>query len=184
MWTGGWVWRSPYNLHCWGPAKKTCSPLCQGRGSLEQILSCCLKALGEGRYKWRHYKLRKAVSDTICACIQPSKHQLHTRHNIMARKTATRAQGLNRAASLSSWRASEDRPIRAAEIPSTHCRDIAQARHGLNIRLFQACGYDGAHCPLGGPHGGGPQCKTAKYTDLYRGSTAGLANTFMWLKLQ
>lgn len=117
MWTGGWVWRSPYNLHCWGPAKKTCSPLCQGRGSLEQILSCCLKALGEGRYKWRHYKLRKAVSDTICACIQPSKHQLHTRHNIMARKTATRAQGLNRAASLSSWRASEDRPIRQLKFP-------------------------------------------------------------------
>ncbi|KAI2654633.1 hypothetical protein H4Q32_011403 [Labeo rohita] len=45
------------------------------RGSLEHILSCCPKALGEGRYRWRHDQVLKAVADTICAGIQQIKHQ-------------------------------------------------------------------------------------------------------------
>lgn len=154
----------------------------------ERFFGANLKLLpespGRGEVQVAPLQGAEAISDTICTCIQLRKHQLHTRHNIMARKTATRAQGLNWAASLSLWRASDGRPRRAAEIPSTQCRDITQARLGLNIRIFQAYGYDGAHCPLGGAHGGGPQCKIAKYTEFYRGSTAGLVDKFMWLKLQ
>ncbi|KAI4887728.1 hypothetical protein NFI96_005940 [Prochilodus magdalenae] len=44
----------PSNLFCWGLAETPACPLCQRRGSLEHILSCCPKALGEGRYRWRH----------------------------------------------------------------------------------------------------------------------------------
>ncbi|RXN21104.1 reverse transcriptase [Labeo rohita] len=49
--------------------------MCPARGSLEHILSCCPKALGEGRYRWRHDQVLKAVADTICAGIQQIKHQ-------------------------------------------------------------------------------------------------------------
>ncbi|RXN37590.1 reverse transcriptase [Labeo rohita] len=66
---------SPANLHCWGLAEAPSCPLCPARGSLEHILSCCPKALGEGRYRWRHDQVLKAVADTICAGIQQIKHQ-------------------------------------------------------------------------------------------------------------
>ncbi|KAF7645521.1 hypothetical protein LDENG_00202680, partial [Lucifuga dentata] len=54
----------------------------QWTSSLEHILSCCPKALGEGRYAWHHDQVLKAVADTICTGIQRSKHQLPARHNI------------------------------------------------------------------------------------------------------
>ncbi len=39
---------SPSNLHCWGLGESPSFPLCQRKGTLEQVLSCCPKALGEG----------------------------------------------------------------------------------------------------------------------------------------
>ncbi|XP_030281784.1 uncharacterized protein LOC115586678 [Sparus aurata] len=44
---------SPSNLFCWGKIDTPACPLCQGRGTLEHILSSCPKALGDGRYCWR-----------------------------------------------------------------------------------------------------------------------------------
>nr|XP_057943465.1 uncharacterized protein LOC131138512 [Doryrhamphus excisus] len=73
---------SPSNLHCWGLAETPACPLCSAWGSLEHILSCCPKALGEGRYTWRHDQVLKAVADTICTGIQQSKHQPPVRQNI------------------------------------------------------------------------------------------------------
>lgn len=42
---------SPSNLHTRGKAESPACPLCSKRGTLEHILSCCTKALGEGRYR-------------------------------------------------------------------------------------------------------------------------------------
>ncbi|XP_063050368.1 uncharacterized protein LOC134445223 [Engraulis encrasicolus] len=83
---------SPANLHCWGLAEAPSCPLCPARGSLEHILSCCPKALGEGRYRWRHDQVLKAVADTICAGIQQSKHQPLARPHIAFVRAGERPQ--------------------------------------------------------------------------------------------
>lgn len=67
---------SPSNLFCWGKVETPACPLCQGRGSLEHILSSCPKALGDGRYRWRHDRVLKAVAESINAAIDQSK-RLH-----------------------------------------------------------------------------------------------------------
>lgn len=70
---------SPANLFTWG---LTDSPVCllyQKRGSLEHILSCCSKTLGDGRYRWRHDQVLQAIADTICTGISNSKRQQPTR---------------------------------------------------------------------------------------------------------
>lgn len=48
-------------------------------GLLELILSCCPKAMGEGRYRWRHNQVLRAVADTICTNITSSKWQHQTK---------------------------------------------------------------------------------------------------------
>nr|XP_061785060.1 uncharacterized protein LOC133576095 [Nerophis lumbriciformis] len=83
---------SPSNLHCWGLVETPECPLCKARGSLEHILSCCPKALGEGRYTWRHDQVLKAVADTIGTGIQQNKHQLPVRHNISFVKAGDKPQ--------------------------------------------------------------------------------------------
>ncbi|XP_061896833.1 uncharacterized protein LOC133645919 [Entelurus aequoreus] len=72
----------PANLHIWGLADTPECKLCQRRGTLEHILSCCPKALGEGRYRWRHDQVLKALADSICAAIQNSKSQAAPKQSI------------------------------------------------------------------------------------------------------
>lgn len=64
---------SPANLYCWGMVETPACPLCQRRGSLKHILSCCPKALGEGRYRWHHDQVLKVTADTICTGISKAK---------------------------------------------------------------------------------------------------------------
>ncbi|XP_061772124.1 uncharacterized protein LOC133562186 [Nerophis ophidion] len=64
---------SPSNLFTWGKVETPGCPLCQRRGTLEHILSCCPKALGEGRYRWRHDQVLKAIADAICRGVSHSK---------------------------------------------------------------------------------------------------------------
>ncbi|XP_076860736.1 uncharacterized protein LOC143513938 [Brachyhypopomus gauderio] len=104
---------SPTNLHCWGLAEKPLCSLCHGRGSLEHILSCCPKALGEGRYTWRHDQVLKAVSDTICTRIQQTKCQLPGRHNITFIRAGEKPQVAHKAptgllASANDWQLKVD----------------------------------------------------------------------------
>ncbi|KAL7849091.1 hypothetical protein SRHO_G00207140 [Serrasalmus rhombeus] len=47
------------------------------RGTLEHLLSSCPKALGEGRYRWHHDQVLKAVAESIATAISSSRHQ-HT----------------------------------------------------------------------------------------------------------
>ncbi|XP_061902037.1 uncharacterized protein LOC133649222 [Entelurus aequoreus] len=73
---------SPANLFTWGLIDAPVCQLCQKRGSLEHILSCCSKALGDGRYRWRHDQVLRAIADTICMGINTSKRQHPTKSTI------------------------------------------------------------------------------------------------------
>ncbi|XP_073696141.1 uncharacterized protein [Garra rufa] len=84
---------SPSNLFSWGMVETPACPLCQRRGTLEHILSCCPKALGEGRYRWRHDQVLKAVADSICSGISHSKslHPVKTTAFVRAGEKSTPA---------------------------------------------------------------------------------------------
>ncbi|XP_061896514.1 uncharacterized protein LOC133645675 [Entelurus aequoreus] len=56
---------SPSNLHTWGIAETPACPLCSKRETLEHILSCCTRALGDGRYRWRHDQVLKTIAEAI-----------------------------------------------------------------------------------------------------------------------
>ena len=56
---------SPSNLHTWGLAETPACPLCSKRGTLEHILRCCTRALGDGRYRWRHDQVLKTIAEVI-----------------------------------------------------------------------------------------------------------------------
>jgi len=68
------VLSSPSNLHCWGLAESPACPLCQkNKGTLEHILSCCPKALGEGRYRRRHDQVLKTIAESISSAVSISQ---------------------------------------------------------------------------------------------------------------
>ena len=56
---------SPANLHLWKLEESPDCHLCHGVGTLEHILSSCPKALGEGRYRWRHDQVLKAIARVV-----------------------------------------------------------------------------------------------------------------------
>lgn len=64
---------SPSNLHIWGKGESPTCPLCSRRGTLKHILSCCPKALGEGRYRGRHNQVLKAIAEAIAAGVEWAK---------------------------------------------------------------------------------------------------------------
>ncbi|XP_035688709.1 LOW QUALITY PROTEIN: uncharacterized protein LOC118424272 [Branchiostoma floridae] len=74
---------SPANLHVWGLAETPSCQLCQRRGTLEHILSCCPKALGEGRYRWRHDQVLRVLADTVSNAIQSSRSQQPPKKSIV-----------------------------------------------------------------------------------------------------
>ncbi|XP_062387675.1 uncharacterized protein LOC134076569 [Sardina pilchardus] len=83
---------SPSNLFCWGLAETPACPLCQRRGSLEHILSCCPKALGEGRYRWRHDQVLRVIAEVITAAIAHSRKQHPARQSIAFVKAGEKTQ--------------------------------------------------------------------------------------------
>ncbi len=71
------------------------SPACQlfqRSGTLEHILSCCPKALGNVRYRWHHDQILRAIADTITAVIQSSKSQHPSKHTISFVRAGEKAQ--------------------------------------------------------------------------------------------
>lgn len=72
----------PSNLFCWGKVNTPACPLYQGRGTLEHILSSCPKALGDGRYRWRHDQVLKAVAESINTAINQNKRLQPPRREI------------------------------------------------------------------------------------------------------
>ncbi|KAL4008469.1 hypothetical protein ACER0C_002321 [Sarotherodon galilaeus] len=73
---------SPSNLFTWGKVETPGCLLCQKRGTLEHILSCCPKALAQGRYRWRHDQVFKAVADSICSGISYNKSTCPVKNKI------------------------------------------------------------------------------------------------------
>ncbi|KAI2645803.1 Regulatory protein RecX [Labeo rohita] len=65
---------TPANLHVWGKSETPSCLLCSGRGSLEHLLSSCPKALADGRYRWRHDQVLKAIAESLASAISTSKH--------------------------------------------------------------------------------------------------------------
>ena len=62
----------PSNLHTWGIAQTPACPLCSKRGTLEHILSCGTRALGDGRYRWRHDQVLKTIAEAISTGLELS----------------------------------------------------------------------------------------------------------------
>lgn len=79
---------SPSNLLHWGWAETPLCSLCQKAGSLEHILNCCLRALGDGCYRWRHEQVLQVIAEVISTWITPSKHQQPTRQSQQPRSQA------------------------------------------------------------------------------------------------
>ncbi|XP_061589349.1 uncharacterized protein LOC133454644 [Cololabis saira] len=85
---------SPSNLFRWGLAENPLCPLCQRTGSLEHVLSCCPKALGDGRYRWRHDQVLRVIAEAICTGISTSKGQQPSRQYIAFVKAGEKPQQL------------------------------------------------------------------------------------------
>ena len=66
---------SPTNLHIWGKIETPNCQLCPRKGSLQHILSSCPKALGDGRYRWRHDQVLKVIANEVTKTMRASKHQ-------------------------------------------------------------------------------------------------------------
>ncbi|XP_054626149.1 uncharacterized protein LOC129178189 [Dunckerocampus dactyliophorus] len=64
---------SPSNLHTWGIVESPACPLCSKRGTLEHIFSCCTRALGDGRYRWRHDQVLKTIAEAISSGLEWAK---------------------------------------------------------------------------------------------------------------
>ena len=73
---------SPSNLHIWGLSETPSCPLCSKRGTLEHILSCCKTALADGRYRWRHDQVLKAIAEAIAISTERSKKLKPTNQKI------------------------------------------------------------------------------------------------------
>ncbi len=73
---------SPSNLHLWGKVESPACPLCSKRGTLEHILSCCPKALREGRYRWRHDQVLKTIAEVISTGVERAKQSRPSKQRI------------------------------------------------------------------------------------------------------
>lgn len=60
---------SSANLHIWGMSESPSCPLCSRKSTLKHILSACPKALGEGRYRWRHDQVLKKLAEIVATAI-------------------------------------------------------------------------------------------------------------------
>ncbi|TWW62302.1 hypothetical protein D4764_04G0009490, partial [Takifugu flavidus] len=83
---------SPTNLQRWGLAATAACQLCKKRATLEHILSCCPKALGDGRYRWRHGQVLRTLADTVSAAINNCKYQNTPKQSITFVRAGEKAQ--------------------------------------------------------------------------------------------
>lgn len=66
---------SPSNLYIWGKRDTPNCQLCGKRATLQHILSSCAKALSDGRYRWRHDKVLKAIAHEVSEAVRTSKYK-------------------------------------------------------------------------------------------------------------
>ena len=70
---------SPANLFTWRKGRIPSCPLCAGKGTLRHIMSACSRALGDGRYRWRHDQVLRTVADTVDAAIRANNYKPEAR---------------------------------------------------------------------------------------------------------
>ncbi|KAL7888874.1 hypothetical protein AOLI_G00038480 [Acnodon oligacanthus] len=56
---------TPANLHKWGIREDPLCKLCEERGTMAHILSRCITALTQGRYRWCHDKVLMTLDNTL-----------------------------------------------------------------------------------------------------------------------
>ena len=123
---------SPTNLHTWGLGETPACPLCSKRGTLELILSSCTRALGDGRYRWRHDQvLDHRWSHQLRTCVGKTVPTLQENHHLCqswgavnpCRKNMCMNPNLCKrlAAVGGSWA--------SAEVPQPHCSRHPATRH-------------------------------------------------------
>ena len=113
---------SPSNLHIWGKVESPACQLCSKRGTLEHILSCCSKALGEGRYRWRHVQVLKVIAEAIgvewAKRSRPSKQAIaFIRAGEQPRPAARTSVGI--LATVRDWQLLVD--FNSTQVPQPHC---------------------------------------------------------------
>lgn len=74
----------PRNLHQWFGAEETCSLCNTSNISLQHILSGCMTALSQGRYRWRHDQVLKKLAEVVESCRKEanSRPSARGRHSI------------------------------------------------------------------------------------------------------
>ena len=53
------------NLVKWGMSQDPTCPLCDGKQTVEHVLSSCKTALSQGRYTWRHNQVLKELAEAV-----------------------------------------------------------------------------------------------------------------------
>src|SRR4029434_5480082 len=69
---------TPTNLYRWGMREDPQCSVCGERGTMAHILAGCRTALSQGRYRWRHDKVLRALAD-ILEQERRKKHQPQSR---------------------------------------------------------------------------------------------------------
>ncbi|KAJ8005611.1 hypothetical protein DPEC_G00119740 [Dallia pectoralis] len=95
-------------------------------GTLEHILSCCSKALGEGRYRWRHDQVLKVITSTITYGIGHCKRLRSVKKNITFVRAGEKPLLAARATSSGLLATAQDWELEV-EIPRNCCYHIAAA---------------------------------------------------------
>ena len=115
---------SPSNLQIWGKSETPGCQLCSRRSSLQHILSSCPKALGDGRYRWRHDLVLRAIASEATEDLSESKYQPHRK---IDRIIFVKEGKQNRVRS-SMLSCADDRQLvvdlETTEVPQTYCRNI------------------------------------------------------------
>ena len=70
---------NPANLFTWRKSRMPSCPLCAGKGTLRHIMSACPRAIGDGRYRWRHDQVLRTVADTVDAAIRGNNYKPEAR---------------------------------------------------------------------------------------------------------
>ena len=70
---------SPANSFTWGKSRIPSCPLCAGKGTLKHIMSDCPRALGDGRYRWRHDQVLRTVANAVDAAICANNYKPEAR---------------------------------------------------------------------------------------------------------
>ena len=128
----------PMNLHIWGKRETPNCQLCARKGSLQHILSSCPKALGDGRYRWRHDQALKVIANKVTKAMVASNHQ--------PGKKLKQINFVKAGEKIQRKRTEENEPVifrgrlavdsgsgDSAEVPQTHSRNIAKT--GSDIAL-------------------------------------------------